>query len=310
MTNIVKVERLLKGINCPLVLGAKRIAHGRAIEKIGDLNFTLTNVSPSPNQKLTLNMLDSNEFAWFMAGEANRFFLASMISLNRSQQNESENISWQIVEHYYAAYYAVHYLIRVVGLSITNIDKPTMQVILRSNFTGSTFQNLESGLNLMRYDSSCQTITLEKKDKKGGSHIDAWAAWVSVIESLLQQANTDIEEYAESSVSLSEHLVFIKRSNDTFSPTVIRNEINYQFSNNAWCFDGLTLQKINRIRRAIANNSMILKDRGDMLENLVCNNNFIISLAKKVFTSGTESHKNSVGRVLLHKFKRKIPTLV
>jgi len=309
MTDIVKIERLLRAINCPLVLGANRIAHGRVIEKIGDLNFSLTNVVPTPNQKLTLNMFDSKEFAYYMAGEANRFFLASMVSLNRSQQDESENISWQVVEHYYAAYYAVHYIIRAVGLSITNIDKSTMQTIVRSNLTGSILPNLESGLNLMKYDALCETITLEKKDKKGGSHIDAWAAWASVIEILLQQANTDIEEYAESAISLSEHLSFIKRSNDTFSPTVIRNEINYQFSNNAWCFDGLTGEKINRIRRAIANNSMILKDRGDMLENLICNNNFILTLAKKAFTSASEGNANSISRILLHRFRRKIATL-
>ncbi|RNM20698.1 hypothetical protein EFS38_17460 [Dickeya undicola] len=309
MTNLVKIDRLFKNITCPLILGAGKISHGRTIEKIDELNFSLTGVVAAPSQKLTLRMIDSKEFAYYMAGEANRFFLASMISLSRAKYDESENLSWQIVEHYYSAYYALHYLIRISGLSLTNIDKPTLRMILRSNMTGCTYQNLESGLNIMSYDQLCESVTLEKKEKKGGSHIDAWASWVSVVERLLQEANSDIEEYAESAVSLSEHLGFIKRSNDTFSPTVIRNEVNYQFINNAWCFDGLTREKISRIRRAITQDDIILKDRGDLLESLVCNNNFIISLAKKVFFSASDNYSKSICRSLLHKYKRKIATL-
>lgn len=310
MTNLVKIERLFKQLTCPSILGAGKIAHGRAIEKLDDLNFTLTNVVPPPHQKISLRMIDSKEFAYYMAGEANRFFLASMVSWSRSQSEENENLSWQVVEHYYSAYYAVHYLIRIAGLSLTNVDKPTLRTILRSNMTGNVFNNLESGLNLMRYDSACENITLEKKDKKGGSHIDAWASWVSVVERLILETNADIQEYAETAVSLSEHLGFIKRANDTFSPTVIRNEVNYQFSNNAWCFDGLTKEKIRRVRKVINENSLLLRNNGDMLESLICNNNLIISLAKKVFKSASENNSKSICRLLLTKYKQKIPTLV
>lgn len=310
MTNLVKIERLFKTLSCPPILGASRIAHGRTIEKIDDLNFSLTGVATSPNQELTLRMIDSKEFAFYMSGEANRFFLASMVSLDRARIDESENLSWQMVEQYYAAYYAVHYLIRVSGVSLTNVDKSTLRAIIRTNMTGSTFQNLESGLNLMCYDHLCENIVLRKKDKKSGSHIDAWAAWVSVIEKLLLATNADIEEYTESAITLSEHLNFIKRSNDTFSPTVIRNEINYQFANNAWCFDDLTKEKIRRVRRALLENNLSLRDNGDLLENLVCNNNFVISLAKKVFVSASASNSKSICRSLLNKYKRKIPSLV
>lgn len=309
MINIVKIDRLFKTLTCPLILGAGKIAHGRAIEKIDDLNFSLTQVVQSPHQTLTLQMIDNKEFAFFIAGEANRFFLASMVSLARAKDDQSQNLSWQVVEHYYSAYYAVHYLIRVSGVSLTNIDKATLRIILRSNMTGSTYQSLESGLNLMRYDQLCETVTLEKKDKKGGSHIDAWASWVFVVERLLLAVNSDIEEYAESAVSLSEHLGFIKRSNDTFSPTIIRNEINYQFTNNAWCFDDLTKEKIKRVRRALSENHLELKNNGDLLESLICNNNFIISLAKKVFTSASENNAKSICRSLLNKYKGKITTL-
>ncbi|WP_336819510.1 hypothetical protein [Cedecea sp. MMO-103] len=310
MTNLVKIERLFKTISCPPILGAGRVAHGRTIEKLDNLDFALTNVVVQPNQVLTLQMIDSKEFAYYMSGEANRFFLASMISLDRAKNDDSENLSWQIVEHYYAAYYAVHYLIRVSGTSLTNIDKAALSTILRANITGSVYQGLASGLNLMCYDQLCENVVLHKKDKKGGSHIDAWASWVSVIEKLLLAANLDIEEYTESAVSLSEHLNFIRRSNDTFSPTVIRNEINYQFSNNAWCFDDLTKNKINRVRRVLSENNISLSGNGDLLENLICNNNFIISLAKKVFLSASENNSKSICRSLLNKYKRKIPALI
>lgn len=309
MTNVIHIERLFKNISSPYVLGAPKITSGRVIERVDELNFSLVGIVSPPNQKLTLKMYDSKEFAFFMAGEANRFFLASMISLNRAKSEENENISWQIVEHYYSAYYAVHYLIRVSGLSITNVDKATLRAISRTNITGDTSQSLESGLNLLSFDRLCENIIFEKKDKKGGSHIDAWAAWVLVIERLIEQANTDITEYAASAVSLYEHLSFIKRNNDNFSPTIIRNEINYQFANNAWCFDGLTKVKLRRVRAAIAGNDLTLIDRGDLLESLVCNNNFIISLAKLVFTSASERSAKSICRSLLNKYKNKIPTL-
>ncbi|WP_065358312.1 hypothetical protein [Kluyvera georgiana] len=310
MTNLVKIERLFKAISCPPILGASRVAYGRTIEKLDNLNFALTGVTVSPNQILTLQMLDPKEFAYYMSGEANRFFLASMISLDRAKNDDGENLSWQIVEHYYAAYYAVHYLIRVSGTSLTNIDRAALNIILRSNMTGNVYQGLSSGLNFMHYDKLCENISLHKQDKKGGSHIDAWASWVCVIEKLLLAANSDIEEYTESAVSLSEHLKFIRRSNDTFSPTVIRNEINYQFSNDAWCFNDLTRNKINSVRRALVENNISLNNNGGLLENLVCNNNLIISLAKKVFLSASDNNSKSICRSLLNKYKRKIPALV
>ncbi|MEZ7210846.1 hypothetical protein HN028_11180 [Pantoea ananatis] len=310
MTSLIKVERLFKQLSCPSIVGAGKIAHGRVIDKFGSLNFYLNNITQNPTQKISLQMIDSKEFSYYMAGEANRFLLASMISLNRALSEENENLSWQIVEHYYSAYYAVHYLIRISGLSLTNIDKGTLKMILRTNLTGSTFNNVESGLNLMTYDRGCENITLEKKDKKGGSHIDAWSAWVSVVERIIIEADSDIQEYAETAVYLSEHLSFIKRSNDTFSPTVIRNEVNYQFANDAWCFDGLTKEKMRRVRKAISENKLSLNNSGDLVENLICNNNLIISLAKKTFNLASESNSKSICRSILNMYKRKIPTLI
>lgn len=51
MTNLVKIERLFKQLSCPPIVGAGRLAHGRTIEKLEDLNFTLVDVTQSPNQK-------------------------------------------------------------------------------------------------------------------------------------------------------------------------------------------------------------------------------------------------------------------
>lgn len=310
MINLEKIVRLFNSITNLSILRANKISHGRVIEKLDDLNFTLMSINESPLQSLSLYMIDDKEFSNFMAGEANRFFLASMISLDRSKSNEFENIAWQVVEHYYSAYYAVHYLMRVVGFSITNINKKSLDYIVKTNLTDSSANNLKCGLHLMQYDTNCTTITLSKKDKSGGSHIDAWELWSKIIKTLILKTESDIREYADISVLLIQHHDFILRKNNTFSPTVIRNEINYQFVNDAWCFNGLTKIKSQKIKKIISNDSICFTENSkDPVVNLIYNNNLIISLAKIIFENAYKNHSKGIGRSLHNKYKNKIKSL-
>lgn len=310
MTDIDKVSRLFRRLSRMKILEAKNRSKARMIERFSELNFVLNSIVTAPAQKLSIQMIDSSDFAIFMAGEANRFYLASMISLERSKSDTSVNLAWQVVEHYYAAYYAVHYLMRIAGFSITNIDKPTLAYILRSGLGVSSVTNLSSGLNLLSYDKDCNYLDLTKKIQSGGSHKDAWEIWLEIIGKLSSEASNDIVEYSSVAVSLSEHASFLRRSNGAFSPTEIRNEINYQFKNNSWCFEVLPKEKLMRVRRAIEEATTNLSDSGDVLLNLINHNNFVLSLAKKVFNQASSDFGSGICRSLVNQYKLKIPAMI
>ncbi|WP_421187913.1 hypothetical protein [Aeromonas enteropelogenes] len=310
MTDLNKLHRLFQNMSRPLVLEANKRQKDRTIDGLKELNFFMTSISITPKQVIKIQLIDKKEFSIYMANEASRFFLASMVSLGRAKQHQPHNLAWQLVEHYYAAYYAVHYLMRVGGYSITNIDKATLQCILKTNVSQQNTSNLSAGLNLLKFDMNCEHIEIIKKEKGGGSHKNVWEIWSEIVESLLELTKKDIQEYSNIAMSLAEHRSFLVRTNGTYSPTEIRSEINYQFKGNSWCFEEKTKDKINRITRAISENSIVLSKDNDLLYSFTNHNNFIISLAKSVFQKASQNNGKSICRGLTNQFKDRVIDIV
>lgn len=300
-----KLIRLLTPIVVDGVLAVRQNSHDRLIEVLHELDFVTRSVSQLPDSiVIELQILDPSSFYRMLAGEANKFLLASRVSHARAAQSQENNASWQAVEHYYSAYYAVHYLLRLTGVSLTNLDEQSINVIARSALGVPIQTQIPGGLYVMRYDDTSKILTLKKNTKKGsgGSHQDAWKLWEELVEKLKTQTGADPVEYASIAVDLAAHKNFLVRSTSKYNPPDIRGEINYQFKGGSWVFEKKSKDSIERIQRSIASQQITQPARTPNPEGLVASNKMIIGLAKAVFQNASERYPASICRSLSNRY--------
>lgn len=300
-----KLGRLFQTRIVSGIVSAKRLSHDRLVERLSDVQFVTRSINQTAKQTtIELQILDTEAFFDLVAGEANRFWMASVISLARSLQSQIESVSWQAVEHYYAAYYAIHYLLRICGVSLSNIDEETVWNINRSYYSKNSKITIPTGLFSFEYESSKQLLTLVKNTKKnsGGSHQDAWMLWEKFLSVIQKEADKDPTEYAATSIDLSTHKSFIIKSAGKYNPPQIRSEINYQFKGGVWVFEKKSEKSIKKIKRLISTPDTSLQKSKADTECLIINNKFITDLSKHIFSMNANSYPRSICRSISHRY--------
>lgn len=300
-----KAIRLLGPLMVEGVLSVRSHSHDRLVEMLHDLQFSTRSITKTTHHIIiSLQILDVEPLYRLLAGEANKFLLASRVSHERSTQDQLNNASWQAIENYYAAYYGVHYLLRLTGVSVTNLDDRGTSSIERSNYGVPPAFPVPSGLYVIKFDDASKVLTLTKNIKKsGGSHQDAWQLWEELIEKLRQQTNTDPIEYAGISMDLAEHKRFLTKSTAKYTPPEIRGEINYQFRGGSWIFEKDAARSIGVLQRSISGVSSFTPSGAATPEGLIANNKIIIDLAKAVFVHVAEKYPKGVCRALSNKYR-------
>ncbi|MBU2785008.1 hypothetical protein HAP93_04375 [Acidithiobacillus ferriphilus] len=306
MTELKKVARLISPMIAKEISSARINSHDRIIEKLDDLQFMTRSIINTPSLlTIELQILDRSLMGHLLAGEANRFFLASVVSRERSTQNQLKNASWQAIENYYAAYFGIHYLLRMTGLSITNIDSNAKHAILRSYYDMPTPSiPLPSGLYIMKFNGDSGVVTLTKNltKKGGGSHLEAWRHWEDLVQKLIDITKIDIVEYARISMYLTEHLSFIRGSETRCNPPEIRGKINYQFKGGAWIFEKGSEKSVGVLQRLISLPSTNRTSTSATPESLIVNNRLIIDMAIAVFNLISDSYPKGIYRSLANKY--------
>jgi len=300
-----KLIRLLLPLIVEGVLKARRTSHDRLIEKLHELEFYTRNIiTTSDDINIELQILDENSLYQLLAGEANRFLLASRLSHNRAAQVQVKNAAWQTVEHYYAAYYAAHYLLRLTGTSLTTLDSKATTAIRKSQLVATDQVSVPEGLYTLRYEDSTKTLILKKSIKKGrgGSHQDAWQLWEELVEKLRARTSSDPVEYTGISIDLTAHKSFLLKSTGKYNPPEIRGEINYQFKGGAWIFEKDAATIVRRLQLAISEPPSPTPIKTSSPEGLISNNKIIIGLAEAIFLHSTEKYPKGICRSLANKY--------
>lgn len=302
---IKKVIRLLGPLMVEGVLSVRNHSHDRLVEMLHELQFITRSITKTSDHIIiNLQILDVDLLYRLLAGEANKFLLASRISHERSTQDQLNNASWQTIENYYAAYYGVHYLLRLTGVSVTNLDTRGTNSIERSIYGAPPALPVPGGLYVIRFDDESKVLTLTKNIKKsGGSHQDAWQLWEELIEKLRLQTNTDPIEYASISIDLAEHKKFLTKSTAKYNPPEIRGEINYQFRGGSWVFEKNAAMSIGVLQRSISGVQSFTPSGAATPEGLIANNKIVIGLAKAVFMHAAEKYPKGICRALSNKYR-------
>lgn len=303
--DFAKLVRLILPNVVDGVLQSRRQSYGRLVEKLQELEFVTRSITHNPNDvTIELQVIDEDLLFFLFSGESNKFLLASLLSYERALQSQRGNAAWQAIEHYYAAYYAIHYLLRVTGVSLSNLDSIATDAIIRNQLGPAKINSIPGGLYVLRYDNSTKTIVLTKnlKSGAGGSHQDAWKLWLELIGKLQLTATSDPVEYARESLNLSTHKSFVLRSTGRYNPPELRGEINYQFKGGAWIFEQNASQSIRRLQAMIAETPLSSSNPTVPPEFLVSNNALIIHFAKTLFLHSSDSYPKSICRSLKNKY--------
>lgn len=303
---INKLIRLFTPLAVEGVWAVKRSSGGRLVERLNDLEFVVRGlVRTDKLLTIDLQILDESMLYRLLAGEANKFLLASRLTYSRSKQEQEANASWQAVEHYYSAYYAVHYLLRVTGVSVTNLDDGGARIIESSSLGSVGPNEIPSGLYLISYDKVSKILTLKKElgKKKSGSHQQLWSLWEELLEKLDAATNQDPVEYAGVSVALSVHKNFLVKSTAKYNPPDIRGEINYQFKGGSWKFEDNAKAVVGRLQRSISNVQLSFPTNTATPEGLVSHSNFIIEFAKFVFVQSSKAYPMGIAHSLANQYE-------
>jgi hypothetical protein len=299
-----KYVRLMLPIVIGGVVGARRRSGGRLVENFDAVPFVTRSVTEiNGSTEIELQILDEDSLFNLLSGEANRFALASLITHQRSLQDQNKNAAWQAIEHYYSAYYAVHYLLRTTGVSVTNLDDQAVHLI-KNNYIGQNLTtNVPGGLYTLRYDVFGKIVNLKKRKKSpGGSHVEAWNLWVELVDRLSANSAKDMVEYGKQAIELAAHKKFLVRSQGKYSPPELRADINYQFKGGVWVFEDGHSKSVPRVQASIASSSDPMISQNMDTDSLISNNKFIVNLARNLFEHSANSYPKAIARSLRHAY--------
>ncbi|GGY79486.1 hypothetical protein GCM10011613_25430 [Cellvibrio zantedeschiae] len=298
-----KLARLFLPRTFPGVAEVKSASQGRVLDNLHSIEFYTDRIDgPMETPVITLGVIDKAALCRSLMGEAHNFFLAAIVSQGRACQVQEQNASWQAVEHYYAAYYAINYLVRLTGKSLTNMDERAKREILRLQIGTDKRDYIPTGLYvLVAVDEDAKIkLTLEKKSDKGGSHKDAWRLWDKLISDIEVETADDIEEYADLSLTLNEHMKFI-RSNS--NPIETRSGINYKFIGGTWIFEEKQ-DDVRKMQLMIEDSALHANMSSKGPRQMIINNDLVIGLAKEYFKDNATRNPKSIGSKLCNKYKR------
>jgi len=181
----------------------------------------------------------ANAVAYF-SHEADRFASASFESLLTGIKVAAypRSTGWLLIRAYYAAFFAVHALLRLHGWACTRLSSNTVNRLnleLAQFFPSSP--QLTGGLYLLRLQPDAREIVCQKMDgtTQGGTHEALW----SILNDYLASATTTVlsvpdQDHQEFVMLAEQFKLLIGKFGGSSWFTQLRNRINYTHEYGAW----------------------------------------------------------------------------
>lgn len=198
--------------------------------------------SPLIPNDFSIRASDKDYLKSALANDCNRMAAASIESVAGIQLDKCFNKSgaWGVIRTYYAVFFAAHSIMRMFGISCSQLEQAHVDKIFDSaRALGKTggVTRLEKGFYAIKIDSSFSNITFHKYRD---SHKDTWSEFLALIEHLID-SSTNVTAISKYKVEAIDILRTVKRGITRSRCTdkghwlsVIRNSVNYQHSYGVW----------------------------------------------------------------------------
>jgi len=193
-------------------------------------------------KSFSLRASDKDYLKASLANDCNRMAMAAIESISGIKTDDIMNKSgaWGIIRSYYAAFFSIHSIMRMFGISCSQLEQDHVDKIYElSNIFGKTgsISKLEKGFYSIEIDKSFTNVQFYKyKD----SHKDTWERFLILLEKLKDQS-ISVSSLSNYKIEAIDILYSIKKgitrshcgkSGNWLS--VIRNSVNYQQSHGVW----------------------------------------------------------------------------
>lgn len=215
---------------------------------------------PLINGKFTTYINNPSKTVEFYSHEADRFAAAAFESIEVSRSDPTHHprsIGWRLIKAYYAAFFALHALIRIHGWACTRLTADTINLINKQ--IAALYPNsdkVSGGLYFIRADQSGSELSFEKINTgaTGGSHECLWGFLQIYIDEIINTTLSFRLDHEETQVvvsTLESFKTFVQKKGGAVWFTQVRNRINYSHGYGAWFpYTGSTCD-LTRIDRAI-----------------------------------------------------------
>ncbi len=219
---------------------------GKTLKDIGgwicDENYQI--YDPVATSGFSLHVFSIEPMCEAFAAEVTRIATAAFETMNHRRIDESsKSVAWILIEHYYAAFFAAHALLRMTGLGCGPIGKSQTTSIMRvaSGWGVHTPKTMSGGL--YQFCFSAQTTTFSGTAMSGSPHEGFWVLFDSrlkEISSAVLNPSTALTLDTASRQSVSTKLDELRRNLNYLNAgkaswlTQIRNSINYDHRLATW----------------------------------------------------------------------------
>lgn len=194
------------------------------------------------NNDFEIRSSDKNYLKAALANDCDRMASAAIESASGVQldSNLKKSGAWGVIRTYYASFFAIHSIMRMFGVSCSQLEHAHVNKIFESaavvGKTGS-ISRLEKGFYRIKVSKSFEKIYFHKlKD----SHRDTWGEFLSLVDQLIDDSSnaTAISKYK---VQIIDVLLAVKRgitrsrcSTKGNWLSELRNSINYKHTHGVW----------------------------------------------------------------------------
>lgn len=178
-----------------------------------------------------------------IASEISRLSCASYESLLDASPPVGRNraLGWQLIRHYYSAFFAAHALLRVGGISLNFFSGDIAATLnkLGGQYLGVS-PGITKGLYCIRRDVLNPTeVTLERLSTGGGTHEDMWSILLNFLKDVEASiiANMGQHPATLAAIDVSSKLrakLCSQGKNNGAWPSLMRNVINYKQEYGVW----------------------------------------------------------------------------
>jgi hypothetical protein len=196
------------------------------------------------NRQFEINTTERKTFLTPISQDCNRFSSSCLESaiIQNDPSLLPKSLSWIMIRTYYSAFYSGHYLLRLLGFSLSQLDRNVINSVekIADLYGYKNGINIEKGFYLCDYSSRDPRILFSKLDISAdeGSHGAMWKFLCNRLsfisnDILVRNVSVDYQPISIKIAQLVDNLKSFGAVNGTWL-SKIRNDINYKHLYGTW----------------------------------------------------------------------------